>query len=573
MAMAMNRQYSTLPHLAPDIEVARAAKLLPIGEVARAAGFRDDEIEPYGSTKAKINDRAFQRLAGAPDGKLILVTAMTATRAGEGKTVTSIGLAEALGKLGVRHMLALRQPSLGPTFGIKGGAAGGGRAQVMPMDEINMHFTGDIHAVTSAHNLLAAVLDNSIYHGNPLRIDPERVAWRRAMDLCDRQLRHIELGMGDKADGFPHKSGFDITAASEIMTTLALADDLRDLQERLGRIVVAYTREDQPVFARKLNVVGSLVALLKDAIQPNLVQTIENTPALIHCGPFGNIAHGCNSVRATRLALKLADYVVTEAGFAADLGAEKFFDIKARLAGLRPAAAVMVVTCRALKMHGGVDYENLKAENVEAVRRGLANVRVHAENLLKFDVPVIVAINRFPQDTPAELDTVFEFCEAQGLPAALSEVAARGGAGGIDLARRVIEAIEANGAHGRPLKTLYPLDAPVKAKIATVAREIYRTDGIDYTAEAEHQIDRLERLGLARLPICMAKTQLSLSDNPKLLGAPTGWRLKVREVRVSNGAGFIVVVTGSVLLMPGMPEHPATEKITVDEAGNIHGLF
>ncbi len=567
-----SRNYQTLPLLEPDIEIARCARLEPIGRIAELAGLRPEEIEPYGHFKAKLNDLTAARLADAPDGRLILVTAMTATRAGEGKTVTSIGLAQALARIGKRALLALREPSLGPTFGIKGGAAGGGLAQVLPMDEINMHFTGDMHAIGAAHNLLAAVVDNHIYHGNPLDIDPERVDWPRAIDLCDRQLRNIELGLGGVHDGFPHRSGFVITAASEVMAIMALAEDLADLQERLGRIIVGWTRAGEPVFARQLKVEGALTALLKDALKPNLVQTIERTPALIHCGPFGNIAHGCNSVRATRLALKLADYVVTEAGFAADLGAEKFLHIKARTAGLRPAAAVMVVTCRALKMHGGVALDGLAAEDVEALRRGLENVRVHVENLALFDMPVVVAVNRFPGDSPAELEAVFEFCEALGLPAALSEVAARGGEGGVELAEKVIEAIEQDGAERRPLPALYEADQPIREKIEAIARRIYRAEGVDYSEQAEQRIAELERHGLDQLPICMAKTQTSLSDNPKLLGAPTGWRLRVRDVQPRNGAGFIVAVTGKILLMPGMPAQPATERISVDREGQIHGL-
>jgi formate--tetrahydrofolate ligase len=441
------------------------------------------------------------------------------------------------------------------------------------MEDINMHFTGDLHAVTAAHNLLAAIVDNHIYQGNELNIDPEKVVWRRVMDLCDRQLRHCEIGLGATADGYPHKSGFDITASSEVMAILALADDLQDLQRRLNKIVVAYTREDQPVYAEQLKVTGSMAVLLKDAIKPNLVQTTENTPALIHCGPFANIAHGCNSVRATRLGLKLADYVVTEAGFAADLGGEKFIDIKCRMAGLTPAAAVLVVTCRALKMHGGVPKEAINTENVEALQAGLANVRVHIENMRKFNLPVVVAVNRFPKDTPAELDAVFAFCAAMETPAALSEVAARGGEGGRELAQAVLTAIEQKEqGNGQPFRQLYDVKLSIKEKIETIAREIYRADGVDYLEAAETSIARLERLNLNAVPVCMAKTQLSISDDPKKMAAPTGWRLTVRDVRISNGAGFLVAVTGKMLLMPGMGKKPATENIGIDDKGNIYGL-
>lgn len=562
------RQYASLPPMASDIEIARGVQLDPITEVAQRAGISPDELELYGNSKAKITDAAFQRTAGHPDGKLVLVSAMTATRAGEGKTVTSIGLNLGLNRLGVRSIVALREPSLGPIFGLKGGAAGGGYAQVLPMEDINMHFTGDLHAVTTAHNLLSAVLDNHIHHGNTHKVDHEKIVWRRVLDLCDRQLRTCEVGLGSKFDGFPHNSGFDITASSEVMACLALADDLEDLQRRLERIVVGYTEMGKPIFAGDLDVVGAMTALLRDAIKPNLVQTTENTPALIHCGPFANIAHGCNSVRATKLALKLADVVVTEAGFATDLGAEKFFNIKCRESGLKPDAAVLVVSARALKAHGGVDPMSLIVENVEALRRGFANARVHLENLTKFGVPVVVAVNRFPTDTPAELDAIFELCAELDAPAALSEVAARGGEGGLELAQAVMDALE------RPsqFQPLYDSGWPLKQKIETVAREIYRAEGVDYTEDAEADIARLERLGMNHLPVCMAKTQLSLSDNPKLLGAPTGWRMTVRDIRVSHGAGFIVVMTGKMMLMPGMPKEPATVRMGVDAMGNIIGI-
>ena len=568
-----SRVYSTPPALQPDIEIARQAKLKPIIEIAQQAGIEPDELELYGPYKAKITDQAWERVKDRPDGKLILVTAMTATPAGEGKTVTSIGLALAMGKKGLNHMLVLREPSLGPTFGVKGGAAGGGHAQVLPMEDINMHFTGDMHAVTVAHNLLAAVVDNHIYQGNELNIDPDKVVWRRVMDLCDRQLRHCEIGLGATVDGYPHKSGFDITASSEVMAILALAADLNDLQARLERIVVAYTKDDQPVTAGQLKVVGSMAVLLRDAIKPNIVQTTENTPALIHCGPFANIAHGCNSVRATKLGLKLADYVVTEAGFAADLGAEKFLDIKCRMAGLTPAATVLVVTCRALKMHGGVPKDQINEENIPALTAGLENVRVHIENLRKFNLPVVVAINRFPKDTAAELDAVFSFCASMDAPAALSEVAARGGDGGQELVDTVLAAIGKNSDGAKlEFKQLYAVDRSIKEKIETIALEIYRADGVDYLEAAEASIERLERLGFGGVPVCMAKTQLSISDDPKKMAVPHGWRLTVRDVKISNGAGFLVAITGKMMLMPGMGKKPATENIGIDAAGNIYGL-
>jgi formate--tetrahydrofolate ligase len=567
-----SREYAQAPSLAPDIDIARGVKLLPIVEVAKKCGLQADELELYGSHKAKVNENAFARLSDATDGKLILVTAMTATRAGEGKTVTSIGLSQALEKKGVNQMLALREPSLGPTFGIKGGASGGGYAQVLPMEDINMHFTGDIHAITSAHNLLAAVMDNHIFQGNQLGIDPEKVIWRRVLDLCDRQLRNAEIGLGSRFDGFPHSSGFDITASSEIMAIMALADDMKDLEARLNRIVVAYTKEDQPVYAEQLETVGAMLVLLKDAVAPNLVQTVENTPALIHCGPFANIAHGCNSVRATKLALKLADVVVTEAGFAADLGAEKFMNVKCRMAGLKPDATVFVVTCRALKMHGGVDMADVNIENVVALKKGMSNLKVHVENLAKFNVPIVVAVNRFPKDTAAELDAVFAYCEELEVEAALSEVAARGGEGGLELADKVLAALEIHDGKENPFSFIYDENDSIKDKIETIATEIYRADGVDYSDNANEIIARLEKLGFDKKPICMAKTQLSVSDDPKKLGAPTGWRLAVSDLKVSNGSGFIVAITGKMMLMPGMPKQPATAKIGINEKGEIYGL-
>jgi len=565
-----NRHYEPLPEVPTSIEISQTANLKPIGEIAKAAGILPEELEPYGSYKAKISLDVFDRLKDRPDGKMILVTAMTATRAGEGKTVTSIGLAEAFGRLGINHLLCLREPSLGPTFGIKGGAAGGGYAQVLPMEDINMHFTGDLHAITSAHNLLASVVDNHIHHSNERGSRQESVVWRRVIDLCDRQLRNCEIGLGSKFDGYPHPSGFDITAASEIMAILALSADLKDLRERLERIVVAYDQWGKPVFARDLNCVGAMCVLLKDAIKPNLVQTYENTPALIHCGPFGNIAHGCNSIIATKMGLKLADYVITEAGFAADLGAEKFLNIKCRQGGLTPAAAVLVASCRALKMHGGVAVEDLGKENVEAVVRGCENLRVHIENLWKFGLPQVVAVNRFPQDTPAELEAVMEFCHSMGVLSEVSEVAARGGEGGIALAKSIINLINTKTTRYQPL---YDKNAPIKKKIAVLAQEVYRADHVEYKEQADQMITRLEKNKMDKLTLCVAKTQLSTSDDPKKLGAPKGYTLTVNDVKISNGAGFIVVVTGKILLMPGMPKVPSVEKIDIDAEGRIHGLF
>lgn len=565
-----NRQYESLPPVPSSIEISQTARLKPISEIAEAAGFLPDEIEHYGKYKAKVSLDVFKRLKDRPDGKLILVTAMTATRAGEGKTVTSIGLAQAFGKLGINHMLCLREPSLGPTFGIKGGAAGGGYAQVLPMEDINMHFTGDLHAITSAHNLLASVVDNHIFHGNELGIRLDSVVWRRSIDLCDRQLRNCEIGLGTKFDGFPHSSGFDITAASEIMAILALSSDMKDLRERLERIIVAYDQWGKPVFARDLKCVGAMCVLLKDALKPNLVQTYENTPALIHCGPFGNIAHGCNSIIATRMGLKMADYVITEAGFAADLGAEKFLNIKCQQGNLSPAAAILVASCRALKMHGGVQEKDLDKENVEAVINGCSNLRAHIENLWKFGLPQVVAVNRFPQDTPAELEAVMDFCHTMGVLSEVSEVAARGGEGGIALAKSVVNLINTKTTR---YHALYDVNDPIKTKLETLVKELYRADGIDYKEHAEQMITRLEKNNLHRLPLCVAKTQLSISDDPKKLGAPEGYRLTVNDVKISNGAGFIVVITGKILLMPGMPKVPSVEKIDIDDDGRIHGLF
>ena len=563
------KSYQPLPNIPADIEISQKAEMKPIQDIASKLNLNEEDLEVYGKYKAKLEDQSWERIKDRPDGKLILVTAVTPTPAGEGKTCTSIGLAQAFGKLGVEHALALREPSMGPTFGIKGGAAGGGYSQVLPMEDINMHFTGDLHAIAAAHNLLAAVVDNSMHFDNPLDLDPDRVTWRRTLDVCDRQLRNCEAGLGSKFDGFPHSTGFDIVAASEVMTIMALAKDMEDLRERLGRIVVGYNRSGKPVFARELNCIGSLCVILKDALKPNLVQTTEHTPVMIHCGPFGNIAHGCNSVRATKMALKLAPYVVTEAGFAADLGAEKFIHIKCRQAGLNPNAAVLVATIRALKFHGGVEKENLGVENVEALREGCQNLKTHAENVRKYGLPVVVAINRFPTDTDEELETVRFFCESIGVDCELSEVVARGGDGGIELAKTVKRLVDET--PGAP-SYLYDLEDNLKTKIEAVAREIYRADGVDYTEEAEASIARLEENQLDQWPVCMAKTQSSLSDDPKKKNAPRGWRLQVRDVKVSNGAGFIVALTGKMMLMPGMPKEAAFNRIDIDSEGRISGL-
>ena len=563
------KSYQPLPNIPADIEISQKAEMKPIQDIASKLNLNEEDLEVYGKYKAKLEDQSWERIKDRPDGKLILVTAVTPTPAGEGKTCTSIGLAQAFGKLGVEHALALREPSMGPTFGIKGGAAGGGYSQVLPMEDINMHFTGDLHAIAAAHNLLAAVVDNSMHFDNPLDLDPDRVTWRRTLDVCDRQLRNCEAGLGSKFDGFPHSTGFDIVAASEVMTIMALAKDMEDLRERLGRIVVGYNRSGKPVFARELNCIGSLCVILKDALKPNLVQTTEHTPVMIHCGPFGNIAHGCNSVRATKMALKLAPYVVTEAGFAADLGAEKFIHIKCRQAGLNPNAAVLVATIRALKFHGGVEKENLGVENVEALREGCQNLKTHAENVRKYGLPVVVAINRFPTDTDEELETVRLFCESIGVDCELSEVVARGGDGGIELAKTVKRLVDET--PGAP-SYLYDLKDNLKTKIEAVAREIYRADGVDYTEEAEASIARLEENQLDQWPVCMAKTQSSLSDDPKKKNAPRGWRLQVRDVKVSNGAGFIVALTGKMMLMPGMPKEAAFNRIDIDSEGRISGL-
>ncbi len=554
-----------------DIEIAHNAKMLPITEVARSVGIEENELEMYGRYKAKITDAFIERNKDKPDGKLVLVTAINPTPAGEGKTTTSVGLAQALAKLGKKAVLALREPSLGPVFGIKGGAAGGGYSQVVPMEDINLHFTGDFHAITSANNLLCAVIDNHIHQGNALGIDPRRVLFQRVMDMNDRALRNIVVGLGKKADGMPREDHFSITVASEVMAILCLADSIKDLKERLGNILVGYTFDNKPVYCRQLSVNGAMAALLKDAIKPNLVQTLENTPALVHGGPFANIAHGCNSVRATRLALKLADYCVTEAGFGADLGAEKFIDIKCRVSGLRPSAVVIVATVRALKYNGGVPKTELKAENVDAVRAGICNLEKHIENMSAFGLPVVVALNRFADDTDNEIAVVEKLCRKKNVELALSCVFAKGSEGGLDLARKVIAACEKESS----LEFTYTDDMTIEEKISAVAGKIYGADGVDITPAAKKAIAEIKALdeSYARLPICIAKTQYSLSDDPAKLGRPTGFRLSVRDVRLSAGAGFIVVLTGDIMTMPGLSKQPAAYSIDVDDDGNITGLF
>ena len=552
-----------------DIEIAQAAKMLPIAKVAEKLGLADEDLIPYGRYKAKINHKLIH--SDRPDGKLILMTAISPTPAGEGKTTTSVGLADALNAMGKKTMLCLREPSLGPVFGVKGGAAGGGYAQVVPMEDINLHFTGDIHAIGTANNLLAAMIDNSIQQGNPLNIDPRRIAWKRCMDMNDRQLRFIVDGLGGKVNGTPREDGFDITVASEVMAIFCLATDLADLKDRLSRIVCAYTYDGQPVTAGQIGAAGAMAALLKDAIDPNLVQTLENNPAIIHGGPFANIAHGCNSVTATKLSLKLADYVVTEAGFGADLGAEKFLDIKCRMADLHPSAVVLVATVRALKSHGGVAKPDLNKPNVEAVRKGAANLERHIDNIKNgFGLPVCVAINAFPTDTPEEMAVIEEVCAKAGVKCALSEVFAKGGEGGKALAETVLSIMP---EEPQPIHYTYDLGASLPEKIEAVAQKIYRADGVTYTPAAKKMLDDLAAMGYGELPVCIAKTQYSFSDNAKLTGAPTGFKMNVREVRLSAGAGFVVVICGSIMTMPGLPKHPAAMDIDVDAEGRITGLF
>lgn len=552
-----------------DIEIAQEAKMLPIAQVAAKLGVEDDEIEFYGKYKAKINLDIWNRLKDKSDGKLILVTAINPTPAGEGKSTTTVGLGQALSRIGKNACIALREPSLGPVFGVKGGAAGGGYAQVVPMEDINLHFTGDMHAITTANNLLSAAIDNHINHGNSLGIDPRQIVWKRVMDMNDRALRHVIVGLGGKANGFVREDGFMITVASEIMAILCLSKDLMDLKDRLGRIIVGYSYSNQPITAAQLNVHGAMALLLKDAIKPNLVQTLENTPAFIHGGPFANIAHGCNSIMATSLGLKLCDYLITEAGFGADLGAEKFMDIKCRIAGLKPSAVVIVATLRALKMHGGVAKADLSNENLEALDKGFENLVKQVENINCFGVPAVVAINKFSSDTEAEIALVQDKCKKLGIEVSLCEVWEKGGAGGEDLARKVIEAAEKeNNFH-----YLYDTESSIKDKISSIAKQIYGADGVSYSLKAEKEIKRLEELCLDKYPICMAKTQYSLSDNPQLIGRPRGFEITVKEVRVSAGAGFIVALTGDIMTMPGLPRVPSAEKIDVDLAGTITGLF
>lgn len=553
-----------------DIQIAQEATMLPITEIAAKIDLSPDDLEMYGKYKAKLSDECMARLEKEKDGKLVLVTAINPTPAGEGKTTTSVGLGQAFGKLGKKAILALREPSLGPCFGIKGGAAGGGYAQVVPMEELNLHFTGDFHAITSANNLLAALLDNHIQQGNELGIDPRQIRWKRCLDMNDRVLRNIVVGLGNKMDGMVREDHFVITVASEIMAILCLADDMADLKRRLGRIIVAYNFNGEPVTAADLQAVGSMAALLKDALKPNMIQTLEHTPALVHGGPFANIAHGCNSVRATKMALKMADICVTEAGFGADLGAEKFFDIKCRKAGLKPDAVVLVATIRALKYNGGVAKDTLAEENLDALKKGIVNLEKHIENLQKFGVPVVVTLNSFITDTEAETAFVREFCEQRGCAFALSEVWEKGGEGGIALAEAVLDVLENKESHFAPI---YPSDMPLKDKIATIAKEIYGAEDVSYAPAAEKELARITELGMGDFPVCMAKTQYSLSDDAKKLGRPEGFTLNVREVYASAGAGFVVAVTGSIMTMPGLPKKPAAFGIDVSDEGVITGLF
>lgn len=554
----------------PDIDIARESQMLPISEVAAALDITEDELEFYGKYKAKLSNKLWNRVRDNPDGKLVLVTAINPTPAGEGKTTTTVGLGEAFAKLGKRAVIALREPSLGPCFGIKGGAAGGGYAQVVPMDDLNLHFTGDFHAVTAANNLLAALLDNHIQQGNELGIDTRQIVWKRCLDMNDRVLRNIVVGLGSKADGVVREDHFVITVASEIMAILCLAYDMSDLKERLGRIIVAYNYDGNPVTAKELQAVGAMAALLKDAMKPNIIQTLEHTPALVHGGPFANIAHGCSSVQATRIGLKIADYCITEAGFGADLGAEKFFDIKCRSAGLRPDAVVLVATVRALKYNGGVPKDELRQENMEALAMGIVNLEKHIENLQQYGVPVIVTLNKFDSDTGSELDFIQKFCESHDCGFALSEVWEKGGEGGTELARKVIHTLEQKSAD---FHMLYEDGMPLKEKIECIAARIYGSDGVDFDKPALNQIRKLTELGFGGLPVCMAKTQYSFSDNPGLLGRPLGFRIHVREVQVAAGAGFIVALTGSIMTMPGLPKKPAAHAISVDDDGMITGLF
>lgn len=553
-----------------DIEIAQKAHMLPITEVAAKLGIGEEDIELYGRYKAKLSMDLIKRVQDKPDGKLILVTAITPTPAGEGKSTTTVGLAQGLAKIGQKVIVALREPSLGPCMGIKGGAAGGGYSQVVPMEDINLHFTGDFHAITSAHMLLAAMLDNHIQQGNALNIDPRRIVWKRVVDMNDRELRNIVVGLGGKAHGVPRQDGFDITVASEVMAILCLATGLHDLKERLSKIIVAYDYSGNPITAGMLKAQGAMAALLKDAVKPNLVQTLENVPAIIHGGPFANIAHGCNSVMATKTALKLADYTITEAGFGADLGAEKFFDIKCRYAGLKPDAVVLVATVRALKMHGGVPKTDLATPDVEAVKRGLVNLEKHIENIKQYGLPLVVAINAFAQDTPEELEAIRSHCAAHGVNVALSEVFAKGGEGGIELAKEVVALATSGKAD---FKLLYGEELSLKEKIESIAKKIYGAVGVNYTKEANNALKDFEKMGYGHLPVCMAKTQYSFSDDPALLGRPEGFEITIKNCRIAAGAGFVVVLTGDIMTMPGLPKVPAAEKIDVSDDGVISGLF
>lgn len=553
-----------------DIEIAQKAHMLPITEVAAKLGIGEEDIELYGRYKAKLSMDLIKRVQDKPDGKLILVTAITPTPAGEGKSTTTVGLAQGLAKIGQKVIVALREPSLGPCMGIKGGAAGGGYSQVVPMEDINLHFTGDFHAITSAHMLLAAMLDNHIQQGNALNIDSRRIVWKRVVDMNDRELRNIVVGLGGKAHGVPRQDGFDITVASEVMAILCLATGLHDLKERLSKIIVAYDYSGNPITAGMLKAQGAMAALLKDAVKPNLVQTLENVPAIIHGGPFANIAHGCNSVMATKTALKLADYTITEAGFGADLGAEKFFDIKCRYAGLKPDAVVLVATVRALKMHGGVPKTELATPDVEAVKRGIVNLEKHIENIKQYGLPLVVAINAFAQDTPEELEAIRSHCAAHGVNVALSEVFAKGGEGGIELAKEVVALATSGKAD---FKLLYGEELSMKEKIETIAKKIYGAVGVNYTKEANNALKDFEKMGYGHLPVCMAKTQYSFSDDPALLGRPEGFEITIKNCRIAAGAGFVVVLTGDIMTMPGLPKVPAAEKIDVSDDGVISGLF
>lgn len=557
-----------------DIEIAQSAKMLPIREIAEGLGINEEEIEYYGRYKAKLSDTLANRIKSNKDGRLVLVTAINPTPAGEGKTTVTVGLGQAMNKTGRSAIIALREPSMGPVMGIKGGAAGGGYSQVVPMEDINLHFTGDMHAITAANNLLSAAIDNHIHQGNALRIDQRKISWKRCIDMNDRALREVIVGLGGKVNGFPRQDGFMITVASEIMAILCLADDLDDLKARISRIVIGSNLDGEPVTAGDLGVVGAMAMLLRDAVKPNLVQTLENTPCLMHGGPFANIAHGCNSVRATKLGLKLADYCITEAGFGSDLGAEKFFDIKCRFGGITPSCVVLVATVRALKYNGGVTKAELSDENTDALRRGIVNLGKHIENMQKFGVPVVVAINRFHTDSEAELKIIEDYCAECGVLTSMCEVFAKGGEGGIDLADKIVKTIDDSEKNGlNKFSQIYDEKLPIKEKIETIAREIYGADGVSYSAKAEKNIAELTALGFDKMPVCMAKTQYSLSDNPKLLGRPSGFTLNVREVDVSAGAGFVVVLTGSVMTMPGLPKVPAANNMDIDKDGKITGLF